>query len=48
VINTNRGYRETLLELERIIRLLKGRRGKKRKRRGGAEKIAVARRRRAP
>jgi dephospho-CoA kinase len=45
VINTNRGYRETLLALEKILRQLGvGGAGKKGRRRlGGVEKIAMAR-----
>jgi len=49
VINTNRGYRETLTTLRKIVGALKERRrrGTVHRRRGGVEKFAVARRGRA-
>ncbi len=48
VVNTNRGYRETLLTLRKILRALvaRGRQQKIHRRRRGVEKFVVARRRR--
>jgi dephospho-CoA kinase len=45
VINTNRGYRDTLLALRKIIRRLKARGGERKvhKRRRAAEKNGMAR-----
>ncbi len=48
LVHTNRGYRDTLLELRRILGVLRQRsRQRIHRRRRGAEKIAMARRRRA-
>jgi dephospho-CoA kinase len=49
VINTNRGYRETLLAIKKILRQLKARGGESKvhRRRGGMEKFVMARQGRA-